>query len=828
MKVIVNFPPKEIITPVIGTPNFELIILWMLSNNERCSWSDLKKMLTPSTLSLYLRKLINKGLVFKRKHNEYIITAKGTKKFLTLSQEKEVVRKIVFPPEVILKRRNYRNWILWVLYNNYSCLWRDFQEEPLAINQSSLSKNLNLLLDSGFIKKEGKEYKITTLGKNEYVKVLRTYNLDRQSILEEESKRIEGLTKRTIEFFEKFNVSDRLIHYRFLQYAIRLDYSKLKTILEEVDFQKILLFFSINHPDQYPKFISKKDFSMTYGIDELTLEYYIAQIVENQLYPVKFFTLEKSENQIYYFLFDESLERMLRVIVEQIITRDLYLNKLYFNTNYKAPILSLNSLIVKILEKVNNDILSSKLKESLRKLLPDYIRYLAFKIEKETKLIDEFDKLEGIIWQNISEAIESGSSELKNKQIYGNSETNYLLDPTILKIAINFVENTVASQLIEKLYNKEYDSAEELLDLKLKEEGTNVNLKLYRALLSCFLNKYSDGLVNLDINLPPTKKREQVEFFQINALLYSFSNLSLGNFENALKMSETVISNYPEYSLSSLIKGMTLGYNILYNSITDQTVKKEMFVLLEKAIELERNSNFKACFLHLESYFLMCFNEYSTALILIEKAIVLQPQTFEMYYLKIEILKYLNQHSKIFSLLDELLDKFPEKEKVLKLIKAHIFKISNKIEEALEIMEDLLIRFPEDNDLLINKIYYLQYLNKDRESIKMVKKLINENQTNGIFHDIYGELLMYSEHYEYATEEIQKAIEIDPLRWYTYQSYIKLGVCYKELGRYELALKNLTKGKELTNRLFCDYQSKQKWLIIADLFINEINFLLED
>ena len=106
MKVIVNFPPKEIITPVIGTPNFELIILWMLSNNERCSWSDLKKMLTPSTLSLYLRKLINKGLVFKRKHNEYIITAKGTKKFLTLSQEKEVVRKIVFPPEVILKRRN--------------------------------------------------------------------------------------------------------------------------------------------------------------------------------------------------------------------------------------------------------------------------------------------------------------------------------------------------------------------------------------------------------------------------------------------------------------------------------------------------------------------------------------------------------------------------------------------------------------------------------------------------------------------------------------------------------------------------------------------------
>ena len=828
MKAKVNFPPKEIITPIIGNPNFELIILWMLRNNERCSWSDLKTLINPSTLSLYLKKLIHSSLVLKRKYNEYLITSKGTKRFLILSQEKEETRKINYPPKIILKRRNYQNWILWVLYNNNSCMWRDFQQEPLSINQSSLSKSLNLLLDSGLIKKEGKEYKITNSGKNEYVKILRTYNLDRQYILEEESKRIEEMTKNTIAFFEDFNVSDRFIQYRFLQYALRLDYSKLKTLLKETDFKKILLYFAINHPDHYPEFISKKDFSMTYGIDELTLEYYIAQITENELYSVKFFRLEKEEDEVYYFQFDDGLEKMLRVITEQIITRDFYLTKLYFNTNYKAPIISLNSVIVKIIEKVNDNILNPELKESLREFLPYYIRYLAFKIEKETKLIDQFDKLEGIVWQNMSEAIDSESSEGIKKEFYGESESNYYLNPIILEIIINFVEKKIENQLITKIYNKEYASALKILDLKLKEDKNNKILKIFRALISCHLNKYSDALMNLDINPPPTKRRDQIEIFLINAFLYSFSNLSLGSFKNALKISETVITNYPDYSLSSLIKGMTFGYNILYNSITDQTVKKETFNLLENSIKLEKKDINKAYFLQLIAYFSMSFNEHPTALKNIEKAITLNPDNFEMSFLKIEILKYLNQYTKIFLLLDELLDKFPEKEKALNLIRAQIFKIRNNIEKALEIVEELLIKFPKDNDLFISKIYYLQYLNKTGESIKMVKNLVNKYQDNGIFHDIYGELLMYSEDYQYAKEKFQKAIEIDPLRWYTYQSYIKLGVCHKELGNYELALKNLTKGKELTNKLFCDYQSKIKWLTIADLFIDEINLILED
>ena len=43
---------------------------------------------------------------------------------------------------------------------------------------------------------------------------------------------------------------------------LRLDYSRVESMLtNEEDFDKILLFLSINHPDHYPNYVSTKDFS---------------------------------------------------------------------------------------------------------------------------------------------------------------------------------------------------------------------------------------------------------------------------------------------------------------------------------------------------------------------------------------------------------------------------------------------------------------------------------------------------------------------------------------------------------------------------------------
>ncbi|MFX0001062.1 MAG: hypothetical protein ACFE88_13195, partial [Candidatus Hermodarchaeota archaeon] len=91
-----------------------------------------------------------------------------------------------------------------------------------------------------------------------------------------------------------------------------------------------------------------------------------------------------------------------------------------------------------------------------------------------------------------------------------------------------------------------------------------------------------------------------------------------------------------------------------------------------------------------------------------------------------------------------------------------------------------------------------------------------------IYHDTYGEILITFKEYEKAIEEFQNAIAIDTNDWFIYQTYIKLGICYTALENFELAVQNLKRGKELTTKIMSDFESKNKWLAIVDLFLAEI------
>ena len=190
MESPINYPPKEIANPIFGKPDYELIILWMLNNNESCSWADLKKVIKPSTLSLYLKELKENGYVDHSEYNEYRITSQGSDRFYEVSQLKSRKRKVNYPPlQMLHAGRNYEDWILWMAYNNNFLQWSDFLVKPVSINQSSLSKALNNLMDSEreYVQKDDdKKYRITPLGKSEYSRMLRKYELDRQSILDSE------------------------------------------------------------------------------------------------------------------------------------------------------------------------------------------------------------------------------------------------------------------------------------------------------------------------------------------------------------------------------------------------------------------------------------------------------------------------------------------------------------------------------------------------------------------------------------------------------------------------------------------------------------------
>ncbi|MFX1489255.1 MAG: tetratricopeptide repeat protein, partial [Promethearchaeota archaeon] len=613
-----NYPSDEILNrSKLQRKNYDHLILWMLANNESCEWSHFEQKpveIPISTISRHLANLILKGLIEKVSRGKYIITTKGKKKFNELSKESKKKRKLSYPPEEILKSgRNYPNWILWMVYNNGFCKRSDFLENPLSINQSSLSKSLSSLIQKGFITKENKRYIITQSGKAEYSRILQLYNLDRQTILEEESKRIDQITTKTAQFFNKFNITDEYVKFRFLNKVLNLDYSQINRILkDEEDFHKVLLFISINHPDFYPDYISFEDFSRYYQIKKKILDFWVDEIVEGNLYNVRFFKLDTPSDKYYYFQSDEKLEKMLRAVIEEHITKHKYLEKFGESRDLK-------SMLNDILEEICVALFNEDLKEPLREFLPSYIKYLAFKIQIKKEFKEPYDKLEGIIWQSMKDLIQSH---------------NY---------------NTLNSQYQEQI--------------------------------------------------------------------------------------------------------------------------KE-----------------------------------------IDKEIELNPKNYELYNSKIRILIYFNRYKDTLEMLEKMIKEFPEKEIDIMMKKAYTLKKDKDLEAGLDIIDELIKKYPNENTLHNYKAYWLSYLGRKEDSFNILRELTENEPEKGLYHDTFGEILITFKEYEKAIEEFQKAIEIDSNEWYIYQSYIKLGICYSALENLELAVKYLKKGKELTNKIISDLESKNKWL----------------
>ena len=825
---LINYPPEEIYNPPkLGNKNFEHIILWMLFNNEECTWSNFTQEplgFSTSTLSKYFNMLKSKGYVDNYSRGHYKITSEGQKRFHEISRDSKKKRKLNYPPEVIRRKRNYDHWILWMVYNNTYCKWSNFLEPPLSINQSSLSKKMNFLIDKKFVIKENKEYRITHSGKLEYSKMLQNYDLDRQSILNEESKRVEEITKKTIKFFEEYNIKDEDIQFRFLTNVLKLDYNRVKSMLtDQMDFEKILLFLSINHPNQYPDYISPEDFSKVYGIKESKLEYYIYEIVENNIYSIKFFKLKVSPDIDYYFQENETLELMLRAITENYITKITYLNRLFLRA------FDVNIIQNQILEDICKILFNRALKESLKKFLPNYINYLAYKIEAKVELKETYDKLDAIIWQNMIDIFQLRNPEDLKYQFMGQNEINYQLDTAILEILKPYYNtkldsiNKVIQHLIDK---KEYNKALETVDSAIVSNQNDVTLIILKAIILCYLNRYKDvrEFLNNEVELPENKERDHIYIFIF--FLSVFSSMTIGDFESALVNTYRILKNYPKHPLSYATRGLTLGYNRIYKFDNEKAGEDYGLNDLDKAIDLDSFKSNKALYYQLKSRIFLEMNKFEDAIEVIDKAITLASKKIELYYSKSAVLMYFNQYEELLKFLDKMLESFPKMEKDINMKKASVYKQLGNVDAGFKIIDELLEKNPDDYNILNCKAYWYQYANKKEEALQIIEELIEHEPNNGVYYDSYGEILMYFEEYEKAVEQFQKAIKMSSFGWFIYQTYIKLGICYKELKNYELAIEHLKMGKEYTDKYFCDFETKRKWLTIADLFITETEYYL--
>ena len=109
-----------------------------------------------------------------------------------------------------------------------------------------------------------------------------------------------------------------------------------------------------------------------------------------------------------------------------------------------------------------------------------------------------------------------------------------------------------------------------------------------------------------------------------------------------------------------------------------------------------------------------------------------------------------------------------------------------------------------------HKLYYHLYLGENEEAVKAGKLLTELNPEDGNFHDSYGEALTEFGKYEEAIKILQKALELDPLGWFTYNTYFHLARCQKELGEYDLARESIDRGVRATNTCFCGAQMREE------------------
>ena len=958
----VLYPPGEVLNPPMGKTDFEYVILWMLSNNNICEWSDFTAEISESTLSGNLKKLMNKGYIEKPEKGKYKITLQGQDRFSELVYDrKSGQRRLKYPPKTILKTRNYDHWILWMLYNNYSCKWSDFKQDPLSINQSSLSNNLNSLIENGFVSRENKEYIITPLGKTEYLRILKSYDLDRQSILEQESKRIEEITEKTSRFFKKYKIEDDELKFRYLDHVLKLSYSKVESMLkDEEDFNKILLFLSINHPDHYPEFISTKEFASKYKIDRTTLDYYIREIVDNEFFDIKFFTIQNGHGRIYYFQKNESVEKVLKAIVEKHIIKLTYLNKFH-----ETMTIDVELLLNKILDDICANLFNEHLKPSLRTFLPGYIRYLAYKIETEKKLVDSEAKLEGFVWQNIFEEFQT--FEPSNIPIVGEEEEYYYgLEPIIFnaldimvlsklyflntdevqkkyqlnkiniynKIIKNLKSNKVSkarelyqnnnvklktinrlilkdilataennlidsvkitNEIIQKYpndfigylfqsityflmdnYERALEIIEEALEITpnvlltaqkaqiiirayqgdkvldeiedlLSQYPDNITLLrvkyiayisywmslvkdyndpldvinqltalspndqeivLLKSLYYCMINKYKEAkrLITEGIDINNFKKNPRIDTIAYFILAYSY--MARGKFEKALEIANLVLTLYPDHSVSHLTKALVLGYNLIYRFTFKESNIETFKELIKFTISFEANKYNQTMYLLLKAHILNGLKKYDESIDSVDKAIELVPTLHLLYLRKTYVLIISKREYDALNLIDELLESHPSLKRSLLLQKSYIHVILKQYEEGLKTVDKAIELFPQDTNFINNKAFILGYLGRREEAIEAIEYLLRLNPKWGNSYDTYGEILMLFGEYEKALEKFTEALNLEPSGWFAFESCLKMGQCFKELGKIEKALEYYEKGKKLTEKMHPSRTSK--------------------
>ena len=121
-----------------------------------------------------------------------------------------------------------------------------------------------------------------------------------------------------------------------------------------------------------------------------------------------------------------------------------------------------------------------------------------------------------------------------------------------------------------------------------------------------------------------------------------------------------------------------------------------------------------------------------------------------------------------------------------------------------------------------DKSEHLSYVSRRGLSFVSAKELAVLLGGSYYFNDQAHKVEMKFKDYKIAIEKFEKAIEMTPNGSFIHETHVKTGKCLKELGNYDIALKNLEKGKNLALE-----RNDEKCIKKADKYISEIKTIKE-
>ncbi len=776
--------------------NYELNILLLLSKNEYCGWQDFldeRLKMSPSTVSKYTRNLMRKGYIVKNKR-KYKITTKGRSR---LGKLESIGLEKYFPPDNI--ELNTEEKIIWMVNNNNFCQWRDFIDDRLEINQSTLSRILNRLIDNGIIEKtimkemrNSPIYIKTQDAIKKYRLMLKSKNLDLKTKQEERIKMIREISQYNRTFFEEYDIQDFSIKHRFNKFRLAFDYVSHKNIFRENErhYNLTLLFLSINHPESFPDFLTPLDFCVKYNFKKVELDYYISQLLEPELSHIKIFQIKTNDEEFYYFHEKEKLAKVLKVLIQD------YLEKKFEKTmekewrkydyDFKIPLNhnEISDMAMNLTEKHN--FFKNGLISSLLRFLPGYLNYLEFRIEKKYEKLSkkkflvsrEFERIEYLkISMELTEVPKKQPKLREVAEILTSKEIQY------------FNQGTLRSFEASKL---------KILNLIQK-------------------NRYNEALNEINSKLPILEEIDkEVQFFE-HYYLIEKEHLFLRNFFYAKKLESLIKLENFESIIDIAIKAYDIDNisNLIINLIEVDQFKlaHEIFneaidpfgKLSEDNLNEEMGSVYLDIRYHFQNKIVENFRSglYEESLIVIEKYLRYNPNNYEIIEFKIKAHYYLGNYEKAMKLVDEAIKKWPKEPK-----NYPIDWESFTLEEVDEIIEGAneIVKGNEESELEEDENKYATFkfchlkarlllnLKRHDESLNLLGKIIKVNPE-------ISETYFLKSLNEYELNELDKAIksidigiQLEPRKdlYYAFKSDI-----LRNLNNNTEALESINKAIEL-------------------------------